>query len=235
MDDVLYYDVVKNWSRKLKPHLADPEFNRRLVRDFNRFSTGRNGTPFTAGMLPYAIDTTDWRVAQPRRGRAPQYWDYVCLKASYWFANSLLRLAELAEPRRPWRIRTGGGHSTVWDGEETLFDFYWLALDIPASESFAMSSGRALKPGRQLRTYPAVPKFWEWLIEDYQKGLNIEPMIEWGISTEWGYNQLLDLLGIDPNTTKLFSDDSASVKGAANKLAKYFILCAERGRLDMWL
>jgi hypothetical protein len=46
-----YYDLKKNW-RRVKPHLVDKKLNDVLVRDFNKFTTGRWGRPFVHGNLP---------------------------------------------------------------------------------------------------------------------------------------------------------------------------------------
>src|SRR4051794_24419880 len=47
-----YYDLQRNWRRKVKPHLGDRELNAILVRDFNKFTTGRWGKPFRPGQFP---------------------------------------------------------------------------------------------------------------------------------------------------------------------------------------
>lgn len=52
------------------------------------------------------------------------------------------------EPSRPWRIVTSADHSTVWDGEEALFDFNFLALGIDSDECFALADGRRLPMGK---------------------------------------------------------------------------------------
>ena len=56
-----YYSVISNWSRKIKPHLSDPEARAVLVRDFNRFTFGRWERPFVAGMKPTDFESCDWR------------------------------------------------------------------------------------------------------------------------------------------------------------------------------
>ena len=64
-----YYPFQKNWTRKIRPHLHDKKLNEILVRDFNRYSMGRYGHPFTAGMLPEQIESCDWRFREDgRRG-----------------------------------------------------------------------------------------------------------------------------------------------------------------------
>jgi hypothetical protein len=53
----------------------------------------------------------------------------------------------LVMPERPWRIITSVKHSTVWDGEETLFDFNFQAFGIDANECFEMALEKELAPG----------------------------------------------------------------------------------------
>ena len=72
--EMRYYPVVRNWSRKIKPHLSDPEVQTVLVRDFNRFTFGRWEKPFVAGMKPTDFESCDWRYE--RRGRQPEFWDF---------------------------------------------------------------------------------------------------------------------------------------------------------------
>ena len=61
-------------------------------------------------MKPFEVDGCDWRFfdgeGNLRRGRAPAFWDYSVHSACHWVVNFNLRLAELVEPRRPWRIVT---------------------------------------------------------------------------------------------------------------------------------
>ncbi len=71
--------------------------------------------------------------------------------------NFNLRLAELVEPSRPWRIVTTQKHSTVWDGAETLFDINFLALGVDPDEAWKLASegGRKLKIGAEKRCHVA--------------------------------------------------------------------------------
>jgi hypothetical protein len=108
---VRYFDLRRHWTRRIEPHLADPELNRILVRDFNRFTHGRWGKRFTAGMYPEEFESCDWRI--DKRPPYPRFWRYVKHGACHWLANFALRLAMLAEPERPWRILTSDAHSTV--------------------------------------------------------------------------------------------------------------------------
>ena len=52
-----------------------------------------------------------------------------------------------------WHILSGQEHSTVWDGELTLFDMNFSALGLPPQEAFALAWERELKPGKQLTVH----------------------------------------------------------------------------------
>src|SRR5947208_3206055 len=138
---IRYYDPVRNW-RKLKPYLDVPDLNHVLVNDFNKFTFGRWRKPFRQGEYPCDFESCDW--ACSRRGRRPAYWRYVKHAACHWLVNFNLRLAMLVEPRRSWRILTSNEHSTVWDGEETLFDLNFLALGVPPGTAFGWRTNGSL-------------------------------------------------------------------------------------------
>ncbi len=152
--DVVYYDLVKKWP-KVKRHLDDAELNNILVRDFNKFTEGCWGQKFTHGQFPTEFETCDWQFE--RRGRHPAYWRYTKHAACHWLVNFTLRLAQLVEPKRPWRIITSQKHSTVWDGGHVLFDFNFRALGVPASECFKLANKRELKVGKSMVVHFAEP------------------------------------------------------------------------------
>ena len=60
-------------------------------------------------------------------------------------------------PKREWRVLTSEKHSTVYDGEDMLFDFNFLALGIPADEAYQMAreDGEELKVGKHLKLHYA--------------------------------------------------------------------------------
>jgi hypothetical protein len=147
-----YYDLKKNW-RRVKPRLADKKLNDILVRDFNKFTFGRWGKKFVHGDLPSDFETCDWD--WEHRGRRPAFWEYVKHSACHWLVNFNLRLAMLVQPKKPWRIITSDRHSTVWDGDDTLFDFNFQAFGIDPDECFDLAFDKELKPGRYYRAgYP---------------------------------------------------------------------------------
>jgi hypothetical protein len=151
---IRYYDLKKNWTKKIEPNLNDKELNDILVEDMNIHTTSCWDKPFVHGDYPCKYDPSDWR--HLRRGRLLRYWKYVMYSACHWLVNFNLKLAMLAEPKRDWRIVTSNEHSTVWDGELTLFEMNFLALEIPAQECFdlAFENGRILRPGKFRRTNP---------------------------------------------------------------------------------
>ncbi|MBR1187301.1 hypothetical protein [Bradyrhizobium sp. AUGA SZCCT0160] len=149
-----YYDPVRNWKR-IQPHLK--RFEPILVRDFNRFTYGRWGQSFEAGMVPRQFESCDWDI--DHRGREPRYWQYVKHAACHWLVNHSLELAQAVMPASEWRILSSELHSTVYDGHGMLFDFNFCALGIEPEEAYLMSrnegKGRILKPGKHLRCYYA--------------------------------------------------------------------------------
>ena len=145
-----YYDLKKNWHR-VKPHLGDKQFNDILVRDFNKFTSGRWNKTFTYGDLPYEFESCDWDC--DHRGRRPAFWQYVKHAACHWLVNSSLCLAMLVQPKKRWRIITSEDHSTVWDGNDTLFDFNFQAFGVEPNECFDLAFERELKPGKYTRVY----------------------------------------------------------------------------------
>lgn len=147
-NDIRYYDVQRHWTKKLVPHLANPELNRILVEDFNKYTFGRWNQPFTLGKFPDEFETCDWRF--DHRGPTPRFWRYVKHAACHWLVNFNLKLAELAEPKRPWRIITSVKHSSVWDGKNTLFDMNFLALGVPAQKAFSLAFDEMLQVGEPL-------------------------------------------------------------------------------------
>jgi hypothetical protein len=142
---VKYYDLKKNW-RHVKPHLVDKKLNDILVKDFNKLTFGRWGKKFELGNLPFNFESCDWYIDY--RGRRPAFWSYVKHSACHWLVNFNLRLAMLVEPKKQWRIIRSKGHSSVWDGDDTLFDFNFQAFGIDPNECFDLAFDKELKPGK---------------------------------------------------------------------------------------
>jgi len=110
-----YYDLKRNWTKKIMPYLGNKALNDILVHDFNKFTFGRWKETFTYGQYPFDFESCDWWL--DHRGKIPRYWKYVKHAACHWLVNFAYTLAELAEPQMPWRIITSDKHSTVWDGD----------------------------------------------------------------------------------------------------------------------
>src|SRR5262249_41926025 len=147
---VHYYDLKKNW-RKVKPHIANPEVQEILVRDFDKFTWGKWRKEFKPGHVPTQFDNSDWRIM--RRRPQPEFWNYATSGAAHWLVNFSLRLAQLAEPDHEWRIITSQKWWTVWDGQHVLFEFTLQALGVPATECFELAYKEELKPGEFVKVY----------------------------------------------------------------------------------
>jgi hypothetical protein len=148
---IRYYNIPRHWTKRIEPHLDDAELNEILVRDFNRFTYGRWRQEFLPGQYPAHFESCDWRL--DHRGPGPHYWNYVKHSACHWLVNFALRLATLAEPKRPWRILTSDQHSTVWDGRRTLFDLNSLALGVAPQDAFDRAYEEELSVGQQLKVH----------------------------------------------------------------------------------
>ncbi len=149
-----YYPIVRKW-KKIKPFTETKELQDILVRDFNLYTMGRWGTPFTHGMLPEEIESCDWRFEV--RGKHPEYWKFIKHGACHWVVNFCLCLAQKIEPKKQWRIVTSELHSTVWDGEETIFDINFLGMGISIDETVEMAfkKNKILPVGKELRIWLA--------------------------------------------------------------------------------
>jgi len=144
-----YYDLSKNW-RKVRPHLNNPKVVETLHRDFNRYTyvRWRQKFPSDCGQHPFDFESCGWWCEH--RGRRPQYWQYCKHAACHWLVNFNLELAQLVLPKKPWRIITSVKHSTVWDGDDTLFDFSFQAMGIPPDECFQDANKKMKKPGQHI-------------------------------------------------------------------------------------
>lgn len=105
---------------------------------------------------PSEFDSCDWR-CEPRIGRTPSYWRWVCWNCCHFLVDLNLFLAIKAFPQFEWRIIThanrkddNDSHSTVWNGETKsplLFDMNFLALGIPARQAWETAiKGKIMPP-----------------------------------------------------------------------------------------
>jgi hypothetical protein len=150
---VKYYNLQRHWTKKIEPHLGNPTLNKILVRDFNKFTFGLWRKPFLPGHFPREFENCDWWLGH--RGKEPRFWQYVKHAACHWLVNFNLYLARLVEPNRSWRIITSDRHSTVWDGDQTLFEFNFLALGIDPDECFRLANEQHLEPGKERKVHMA--------------------------------------------------------------------------------
>lgn len=147
-----FYPMIKNWH-KIRPHLHDPYVKGVLAHDFNKYTTGCWGERFRVGDFPARFEDCPWSWYVP--GMYLDYYHYVKHQAAHWLVNFNLVLAMRAEPKRKWRILKSDFHSTVWDGELTLFDFNGLAFFENAGHCFrAATSGNGIElaPGEFIKT-----------------------------------------------------------------------------------
>jgi hypothetical protein len=156
-----YYDPVKNW-RRIKPHIYDPKVRQQLHDDFSKYIEGRYGrfgVKYDPEKREWPLDyeSVDWWMDRGR-GRPPAFHKFVKHGACHWLVNTGLMLAQRAVPQRTWRIVTSDFHSTVWDGEDTLFDFNYTALGMEPDFAWLMARtrGYVLEPGEFLETEIAV-------------------------------------------------------------------------------
>ena len=151
-EGIRYYPFTRNWHR-IRPHIWDRDCRAGCERDFHKITFGRWRKRCGYGHLPCEFESCAW--ADERRGRPAAYWQFVKHSACQWLVNAHLKLAELSEPKRAWRILTSDAHSTVWDGASTLFDMNFAALRVPPHEAFALAYDRELEPGQQVKVYLA--------------------------------------------------------------------------------
>jgi hypothetical protein len=146
---VNYYPMQKNW-RKIGPSYRHPELKRLIYNEMEDFALGRaidreadyEYSDFNLNVLPRYYDSCDWRwsLGSGIRGRKPAFWDYACHSACHWTAQINLAVAMRAEPKRKWRLVSSDKHTTVWDGETTLFDSNFLALEVPTTEAWELAA-----------------------------------------------------------------------------------------------
>jgi hypothetical protein len=154
--DIKYYDIKRNWTQKIVPHLDDNELNDVLKRDFSLYTRGHWGHEFHDDELPEEYETCYWD--EGHRGPRPRYWMYTKQGACHWLANFFLRLAILSFPRHDWRIITSDFHSTVWDGKNFLFDFNYMRIGVPPKECFISAYEEELAPGEYMKVVLAKSK-----------------------------------------------------------------------------
>jgi hypothetical protein len=151
-----YFDFSRHWTKKLNPIIQSPQAQAILQHDFEDYSIAKakqrgSSWRFVEGQLPAYYDSCDWRYNR----RLPAWKHYVCHGACHYIVNTLLYIAMAAYPNRAWRIVTSSKHSTIWDGDKTLFDLNFLTLKVPVHEciedAFMQSDSAMLDYGQYLR------------------------------------------------------------------------------------
>jgi hypothetical protein len=146
--DIAYYDLKKHWTRKIVPHLDDKELNDILTRDFSCYTLDRWGHVIRGDQFPQDYETAI--IDLDHRGPPPRYWMYTKHAAGHYLVNFSLRLAMLSLPHHSWRILTSDFHSTVWNGDNLLFDFNFLRREVPPKQCFVVSDEEELAPGEYM-------------------------------------------------------------------------------------
>lgn len=175
-----FVDIQKHW-RKIGP-IARSDYARAIwLPDMTKYRAVRqldcledlaylgwgDDAEFTNAPFPSVFDSCDWRLN--RRGRHPAFWEFVCYQACHWLVNLNLFLASAVMPKLPWRIATSAEHSTVWDGNDQLFDMNFLGLGVPPKDAWDLANSGAesehLPFGCHHRLEP-----WDELVEQFVAG-----------------------------------------------------------------
>jgi len=132
-----YYDLVKNWHK-----VKHKNVKQAIEANFTPYSVGYFGHPMNGTIEGLHKEQLELQKKffqdnyDSREGERKPYWLFVKYGACHWVAPVALELAKLVEPNRAWRLLSGSNHTTVWDGDHTLFEFNYLCFDIPAQECF---------------------------------------------------------------------------------------------------
>lgn len=147
MTAMQYFPIQKQWRRLGSLYRS---FDAALIwfPEMEAFSASRaedrgyayKPAQLTPDLRPAYYDSCDWRWGSGRRGPHPAFWDFAVHGACHWTCSLHLWVAMQVQPERPWRIVTANKHSTVWDGERTLWDGNFLALGIPADDAWDLAS-----------------------------------------------------------------------------------------------
>lgn len=147
MSALTYYPLQKRWRKvgpiyrsKAAAAIWHPEMEAYAAARAEDYGYQHKPTPWSEDLRPEHWDSCDWRWSHGRRGPQPAFWEYVCHSACHWTCSLHLWVAQRAEPDRPWRIVTSQKHSTVWDGDSTLWDGNFLALGVPANEAWGLAA-----------------------------------------------------------------------------------------------
>lgn len=129
-----FYNVQKNWS-KIKPIIETEECKNIWYHDLeissltkaDQFGFDYHQRDYDEVEYPMDYDSCDWRY-DSGRGRKPNYYKYVVHGRCHWVVNMNLYTAMKLIPHKEWRIVSGDIHSTVWNGEDMVFDINYFIL-----------------------------------------------------------------------------------------------------------
>ena len=141
---ITYYPVANNW-RKLKPIFESQyisEFCRAQLWDmYEERAEQNNWTDRLIATLqnplsrPKDLNISDWRC--DRRGRPPEWHDYVVYRACHYMGRVYHEVISMVEPNECWSLVKSQAHTTCWNRRRNiLFDPQFQALGISARETF---------------------------------------------------------------------------------------------------
>lgn len=151
---IRFYDIGTQWN-KLRPIFRAPETrdvwfyemclwyhypmcSESLLETFDTIHQDKR--------YPRCFTDCEWRKAQ---GEEPEWFNWACENACHYLVSLNLFVAQTIAPKRKWRIVSSDLHSTVWDGETTLFDInaYCFKEDIVETWELATAENTQLEPG----------------------------------------------------------------------------------------
>lgn len=146
------YKFMHNWAResecsiyipKNTPHLTPHEFE--TYRDWRINNESINDIPShlkTADEIDDFIQQTSDQFYDQTTDENPEFFDWVCWGASHVLIKLHFYVAIQSEPDINWQIIKNHEYTTIWDGKQTIFDPYFLALDtIPAKRCYENAIG----------------------------------------------------------------------------------------------
>jgi hypothetical protein len=147
-DKMKHYGIQKNW-KKLKPFFNTDDVQKQIVKELisSQYSNCMDyGLDFKLkntdfqNWKPCQFESSDWLYNLGRRGRRPDYFKFVKSMWCHWSVNVSMVALKEADPKTPWRIVVSDEHSTIWDGESTLFDILFEAKELDASEAWSLAT-----------------------------------------------------------------------------------------------
>lgn len=135
--DLKYFDVSKHWN-KLNPIYESNEIKEFVLLQLNEYlevkaeDDGYTFKPLTEFEYPYLYNMDCW-ICNGRKRRL-KYFNWVLHRACHYMAPVNLEVIAEAFPNKEWRLVNSDFHSTVWDGERTVYDLNYKALGVPIAD-----------------------------------------------------------------------------------------------------